>query len=461
MNYRIEHDSLGELKVPADKYWGAQTERSHENFQIGKEKMPPEIIRAFAFLKYAAAESNQKLGLLDEKKAEAIKTVCDEILAGKLEDHFPLVVWQTGSGTQSNMNLNEVIANRGNELLGDHLLHPNDDVNKSQSSNDTFPTALHVSALLAVEEHLIPALDDLETTLKALARENKDVIKTGRTHLQDAVPLSLGQEISGWARMLEVSKEMMTTALNSIREIALGGTAVGTGLNAHKDFPDLVAKEISKKTGHHFVTAKNKFHALTSKDQIAFLHGAIKALACDLLKIANDVRLLASGPRCGIGEITIPANEPGSSIMPGKVNPTQAEALTMVCVQVMGNDTSITVAASQGNYELNVYMPLIAYNFLQSVNLLADAMKSFNLHCAQGIKPNLEKIEENLEKSLMLVTALNPYIGYENAAKIAKKAHEENTSLKEACLALNLLTEEEFDQIVDPKKMVHLDEDSF
>lgn len=456
MDYRIEHDSIGEIRVPKDKYWAAQTERSHENFLIGTEKMPEEIIRAFAILKYGAAETNKNLNLIDEKKAGAIKKVCDEILEGKLDEHFPLVVWQTGSGTQSNMNVNEVIANRGNEILKEKVLHPNDDVNKSQSSNDTFPTALHISALLSVEEKLIPAIDQLEETFDKLSKDYMEIIKTGRTHLQDAVPLSLGQEISGWHRMLELSKEMIKDSLERLREIALGGTAVGTGLNAHKDFAELVAKEISKKSGHKFISAKNKFHALTSKDQLVFVHGAIRALACDMLKMANDVRLLASGPRCGIGEITIPANEPGSSIMPGKVNPTQAEALTMVCVQVMANDTAISIAASQGNYELNVYMPLIAYNFLQSVRLLSDALISFNKNCAVGIKPNMEKINENVNKSLMLVTALNPYIGYENAAKIAKKAHQEGTTLKEACLSLKLLTEEEFDKIVDPKKMVNL-----
>lgn len=456
MDYRIEHDSIGEIRVPKDKYWAAQTERSHENFLIGTEKMPEEIIRAFAILKYGAAETNKNLNLIDEKKAGAIKKVCDEILEGKLDEHFPLVVWQTGSGTQSNMNVNEVIANRGNEILKEKVLHPNDDVNKSQSSNDTFPTALHISALLSIEEKLIPAIDKLEETFDKLSKDYMEIIKTGRTHLQDAVPLSLGQEISGWHRMLELSKEMIKDSLERLREIALGGTAVGTGLNAHKDFAELVAKEISKKSGHKFISAKNKFHALTSKDQLVFVHGAIRALACDMLKMANDVRLLASGPRCGIGEITIPANEPGSSIMPGKVNPTQAEALTMVCVQVMANDTAISIAASQGNYELNVYMPLIAYNFLQSVRLLSDALISFNKNCAVGIKPNMEKINENVNKSLMLVTALNPYIGYENAAKIAKKAHQEGTTLKEACLCLKLLTEEEFDKIVDPKKMVNL-----
>ena len=457
MDYRIEHDSLGEVKVPKDKYWAAQTQRSYENFKIGQEKMPREIIQAFALLKYAAAQANCELGLLDQKKAQAIEEVCDQILAGSLDDHFPLVVWQTGSGTQSNMNVNEVIAHRANEILGQDLLHPNDDVNRSQSSNDTFPTALHISSLLAVEERLFPAIEELKSTFDGLSQAYMDIIKTGRTHLQDAVPLSLGQEISAWSRMLEVSKDMIQDSLAGLREIALGGTAVGTGLNAPEGFADLVAEKISQKSGYPFLSAKNKFHALTSKDQIVFVHGAIKALACDLLKIANDVRMLASGPKCGIGEITIPANEPGSSIMPGKVNPTQAEALTMVCVQVMGNDTAISMAASQGNYQLNVYMPLIAYNFLQSVRLLADALKSFNLHCAQGIKPNREKIQENLDKSLMLVTALNPYLGYENAAKIAKKAYAENKTLKEACLDLGLLTEEEFDRILDPKKMVHLD----
>lgn len=457
MDYRIEHDSLGEVKVPKDKYWAAQTQRSYENFKIGQEKMPREIIQAFALLKYAAAQANCELGLLDQKKAQAIEEVCDQILAGSLDDHFPLVVWQTGSGTQSNMNVNEVIAHRANELLGQDLLHPNDDVNRSQSSNDTFPTALHISSLLAVEERLFPAIEELKSTFDGLSQAYMNIIKTGRTHLQDAVPLSLGQEISAWSRMLEVSKDMIQDSLAGLREIALGGTAVGTGLNAPEGFADLVAEKISQKSGYPFLSAKNKFHALTSKDQIVFVHGAIKALACDLLKIANDIRMLASGPKCGIGEITIPANEPGSSIMPGKVNPTQAEALTMVCVQVIGNDTAISMAASQGNYQLNVYMPLIAYNFLQSVRLLADALKSFNLHCAQGIKPNREKIQENLDKSLMLVTALNPYLGYENAAKIANKAYAENKTLKEACLALGLLTEEEFDQILDPKKMVHLD----
>lgn len=457
MDYRIEHDSLGEVKVPKDKYWAAQTQRSYENFKIGQEKMPREIIQAFALLKYASAQANCELGLLDQKKAQAIEEVSDQILAGSLDDHFPLVVWQTGSGTQSNMNVNEVIAHRANEILGKDLLHPNDDVNRSQSSNDTFPTALHISSLLAVEERLFPAIEELKSTFDELSQAYMDIIKTGRTHLQDAVPLSLGQEISAWSRMLEVSKDMIQDSLAGLREIALGGTAVGTGLNAPEGFADLVAEKISQKSGYPFLSAKNKFHALTSKDQIVFVHGAIKALACDLLKIANDIRMLASGPKCGIGEITIPANEPGSSIMPGKVNPTQAEALTMVCVQVMGNDTAISMAASQGNYQLNVYMPLIAYNFLQSVRLLADALKSFNLHCAQGIKPNREKIQENLDKSLMLVTALNPYLGYENAAKIAKKAYAENKTLKEACLDLGLLTEEEFDRILDPKKMVHLD----
>lgn len=454
MKYKIEHDTFGELQVPIDKYWGAQTQRSHQNFVIGDEKMPKEIIKAFAILKYSAAVANNSLGLLPDNKKELITEVCDEILEGKLEGHFPLVVWQTGSGTQSNMNVNEVVANRGNESAKEHILHPNDDVNKSQSSNDTYPTALHIAALIAVEDKVIPALDTLIETFKKLEEEYKDVVKTGRTHLQDAVPITLGQEISGWRTSLERSREYIETSKESLREIALGGTAVGTGLNTHKDYAVKVAEEISKKSGHKFVTAENKFHALTSRDEIVFVHGAMKALAADLLKIANDVRLLASGPRCGIGELIIPENEPGSSIMPGKVNPTQAEALTMVAVQVMGNDAAIGFAASQGNFELNVFLPVIAYNFLQSARLLADAMISFNKNCAVGIKPNMERIEENLNKSLMLVTALNPHMGYEKAAEIAKLAHKEKTTLKEATLKLGYLTEEEFDKIVDPRKMV-------
>ncbi len=454
MDYRIEKDSLGEVKVPADKYWGAQTQRSFENFKIGTEKMPIEIIRAFAILKKAAALTNNKLGLLDEKRTEAIVKVCDEIYNGKLDEHFPLVVWQTGSGTQSNMNLNEVIANRANEILGERIVHPNDHVNKAQSSNDTFPTAMHIAAVTELEEKLLPAIELLKKTFERLIEENKDIIKTGRTHLQDATPLTLGQEISGWHRMLEKCETMVLNSRDQLKELALGGTAVGTGLNTHAEFGERVADEISKITNKDFVTAKNKFHSLTSKDELVFAHGALKALAADLLKIANDVRWLASGPRCGIGELIIPANEPGSSIMPGKVNPTQSEALTMVACQVMANDFAVGFAASQGNFQLNVYMPVCIYNFLQSVRLLADGITSFNNNCAEGIKPNEERISHYLNNSLMLVTALNPHIGYDNAAKIAKKAHAEGTTLKEAALDLGLLTEEEFDKILVPEKMV-------
>lgn len=454
MDYRIERDTFGELKVPADKYWGAQTQRSFQNFKIGKEKMPIEIIRAFAILKKAAALANNKLGLLDDVRTDVISNVADEILEGKLDEHFPLVVWQTGSGTQSNMNVNEVIANRGNEMLGQKLIHPNDHVNKSQSSNDTFPTAMHISARLALEDKLLPAIEGLKRTFERLIEENKDIIKTGRTHLQDATPLTLGQEISGWHRMLEKSEGMILKGIEELKELALGGTAVGTGLNAHPDFAEMVAKEISFISGKDFVTAKNKFHSLTSKDELVFAHGALKALAADLMKIANDVRWLASGPRCGIGEINIPENEPGSSIMPGKVNPTQAEALTMVVCQVFGSDMAIGFAASQGNFELNVYMPVLMYNFLKSVELLSDAINSFNYNCCVGITPNRERIEHNLRNSLMLVTALNPHIGYDNAAKIAKKAHADGTTLKEAAHELGLLTDEEFDAIVRPEDMI-------
>ncbi len=453
-NYRIEHDTMGEVRVPADKYWGAQTERSYENFRIGTHRMPPEIIRAFAVLKKAAALANCRLGMIDERRAQLIGESCDEVLEGKLGGNFPLVIFQTGSGTQSNMNMNEVIANRGNEIAGEKILHPNDHVNKSQSSNDTFPTAMHIAAVVSVEDRLLPAIRALRDELKRLEDENMDIVKTGRTHLQDATPLTLGQEISGWRAMLDHDEKQIASALDSLRELALGGTAVGTGLNAHKDFGRESAAEISRLTGKKFMTAENKFHALTSKDGIVFVHGAVKALAADLLKIANDVRWLASGPRCGIGEINIPANEPGSSIMPGKVNPTQCEAMTMVCVQVMGHDTAIGVAASQGNFELNVFMPVIIYDFLESVNLLSDAMDSFRIHCVCGITPNRERIEENMEKSLMLVTALNPHIGYENAAKIAKKAHAEGTTLKEAAAALGLVTPEDFDRWVVPRDMV-------
>ena len=454
MDYRIEHDTMGEVRVPANRCWGAQTQRSHENFPIGTEKIPQEIIHAFAVLKKAAALANCKLGNLDARRANAIAAACDEILAGKLDDEFPLVVWQTGSGTQSNMNVNEVVAARANALLGEKLVHPNDHVTKSQSSNDTFPTAMHIAALTAAEDHVLPALDGLAATFERLSAEYADVIKVGRTHLQDATPLTLGQEISGWSSSLRRDERMIRGAMEGVRELALGGTAVGTGLNALPAFGETVAQEISALTGKHFVTAPNKFHALTSKDELVYLHGAFKALAADLMKIANDVRLLASGPRCGIGELLIPENEPGSSIMPGKVNPTQCEAMTMVAVQVMANDVAVGMAASQGNFELNVFMPVCIYNFLQSARLLGDVMRSFELRCARGIKPNREKIQAYLDESLMLVTALNPHIGYENAAKVAKTAFAEGITLREAAVRLGFLTAEAFDRIVRPEKMV-------
>ena len=454
MDYRIEHDTMGEVRVPANRCWGAQTQRSHENFPIGTEKIPQEIIHAFAVLKKAAALANCKLGNLDARRANAIAAACDEILAGKLDDEFPLVVWQTGSGTQSNMNVNEVVAARANALLGEKLVHPNDHVNKSQSSNDTFPTAMHIAALTAAEDHVLPALDGLAATFERLSAEYADVIKVGRTHLQDATPLTLGQEISGWSSSLRRDERMICGAMEGVRELALGGTAVGTGLNALPAFGETVAQEISALTGKRFVTAPNKFHALTSKDELVYLHGAFKALAADLMKIANDVRLLASGPRCGIGELLIPENEPGSSIMPGKVNPTQCEAMTMVAVQVMANDVAVSMAASQGNFELNVFMPVCIYNFLQSARLLGDVMRSFELRCARGIKPNREKIQAYLDESLMLVTALNPHIGYENAAKVAKTAFAEGITLREAAVRLGFLTAEAFDRIVRPEKMV-------
>ncbi len=458
MEYRIEHDSMGEVKVPADKYWAAQTERSHENFKIGVgiETMPREITHAFGILKKAAAVANNKLKsekMTDEKLA-AIKTACDEVISGALNDHFPLVVWQTGSGTQSNMNANEVIANRGNEIAGKKLLHPNDDINMSQSSNDTFPTAMHIAAVIGIEDKLIPAVNTLIDTFKRLEAENDDAVKCGRTHLQDATPIKFSQEISGWRSSLERDVEMLKLSLPVLKELALGGTAVGTGLNTPKGFDVEVAKAVSEITGKNFVTAGNKFHALTSKDELVFAHGAVKALACDMLKIANDVRWLASGPRDGLGEIFIPENEPGSSIMPGKVNPTQCEAVTMVAVQVMGNDVAVGMAASQGNFELNVFMPVCIYNFLQSVRLLSEAIISFNNNCAVGIKANREKMHHNLHNSLMLVTALNPYIGYENAAKTAKKAYRDNISLKEACVELGFLTAEKFDEVFHPEEMV-------
>ena len=454
MTTRIEHDTMGEVRVPADKYWGAQTQRSYENFKIGCEKMPIEIIRAFAVLKKAAALANEALGVLDHRRAAAIAQVCDEITAGAWDDHFPLVVWQTGSGTHSNMNVNEVIANRANERLGERLIHPNDHVNCSQSSNDTFPGAMHIAALTAVEDGVLPRLQQLHAAFDTLSHRYRDVIKLGRTHLQDATPLTLGQEISGWAAMLEKDDRMLRSACEGLRELALGGTAVGTGLNAPVGFDTLVAEKISALTGKRFVTAPNKFHALTSKDQLVFAHGALKALAADLMKIANDIRLLAGGPRCGLGELNIPQNEPGSSIMPGKVNPTQCEAVTMVAVQVMGNDAAVGFAASQGNFELNVFMPVLAYNFLQSARLLAEAMVSFHDRCVAGIRANREKMAGNLHNSLMLVTALNPYIGYENAAKTAKLAYKENISLKDACVKLGFLTPERFDEVFHPEEMI-------
>ena len=458
MQYRIEHDSMGEVRVPADKYWGAQTERSHENFPIGvgQETMPREITHAFGILKKAAARANHRLRpeKMTAEKLSAIEAACDEILSGALNEHFPLVVWQTGSGTQSNMNANEVIANRGNEIAGKKLLHPNDDINMSQSSNDTFPTAMHIAAVAAIEDRVLPAVDRLTATLLRLERENEDVVKSGRTHLQDATPIKFSQEISGWRSSLEKDRGMLLLSLPGLKELALGGTAVGTGLNAPKGFDTLVAEEISILTGKEFRTAENKFHALTSRDELVFAHGALKALAADLMKIANDVRWLASGPRDGLGEIYIPENEPGSSIMPGKVNPTQCEALTMVAVQVMGNDVAVGLAASQGNFELNVFMPVCIYNFLQSARLLAEAMTSFNDRCAVGIRANREKMRHNLHNSLMLVTALNPYIGYENAAKTAKLAYKENISLKEACVRLGFLTPEKFDEVFHPEQMV-------
>ena len=458
MEYRIEHDSMGEVKVPADRYWAAQTERSHENFRIGVgiETMPREITRAFGVLKKAAAMANAALKpeKMTAEKLAVISSACDEVMSGALNDHFPLVVWQTGSGTQSNMNANEVIANRANELAGKKLCHPNDDINMSQSSNDTFPTAMHIAAVTAIEDKLFPAIDLLLDTFKRLEKENEGIVKSGRTHLQDATPITFSQEISGWRASLERDKELLAASLPALKELALGGTAVGTGLNTPRGFDVKVAEAVSEITGKDFRTAANKFHALTSKDELVFAHGAVKALAADMMKIANDVRWLASGPRLGLGEIRIPENEPGSSIMPGKVNPTQCEAVTMVAVQVMGNDVAVGMAASQGNFELNVFMPVCIYNFLQSVRLLSEAMVSFNNNCAVGIVANKEKMHDNLHNSLMLVTALNPYIGYENAAKTAKKAYKENISLKEACVALGFLTAEKFDEVFHPEQMV-------
>ncbi|MCB4745299.1 MAG: class II fumarate hydratase [Sulfurovum sp.] len=461
MEYRIEKDTMGEMQVPATKYWAAQTQRSVQNFQIGEEKMPMEVVYGFANLKKACALVNNKLGRLEDNKTEAIRKACDSVLSGELDDHFPLVVWQTGSGTQSNMNMNEVIANKATEILGgdftkEYLVHPNDDVNKGQSSNDTYPTGMRIAEVVAVTDNLIPALKQLKGTLETKSKAFEDIVKIGRTHLQDATPLTLGQEISGYVAMLETNLKQIEDALVYVKELAIGGTAVGTGLNSHPKFSEDVATQLNcfMEKNYGFVSQPNKFHALTGHDAEVVLSGALKALAANLMKIANDVRWLASGPRCGVGEISIPANEPGSSIMPGKVNPTQAEAITMVAVQVMGNDAAVGFAASQGNFELNVFKPVIAYNILQSVRLLADSMRSFDTNCVVGIEPIEEKIEKFLNDSLMLVTALNPYIGYENAAKIAKTAHTNGTTLKEEAVKLGLLTEEEFEKYVQPKEMI-------
>ena len=452
--WRVEHDSMGEMRVPVDALWGAQTQRSHENFPIGTETMPRGIVRAFAVLKKAAAQANAELGAITAEQRDAIAAACDEVLDGRLDDQFPLVVWQTGSGTQSNMNVNEVLTNRGNQIAGEKILHPNDSCNRSQSSNDTFPTALHIACDLAVTRELIPATRQLCETFAGLERASAGVVKSGRTHLQDAVPISFSQEVSGWRGLLENAVAELEASLAGLRRLALGGTAVGTGLNAPEGFDRLVAECVADLTGEPFVTEPNKFSALSGKDAVVFAHGAVKALACNMMKVANDVRWLASGPRLGLGEIFIPANEPGSSIMPGKVNPTQCEAVTMVAVQVMGNDATIGMAASQGNFELNVFMPVIAYDFLQSCRLLADAIRSFDERCARGIRPNRERMEHNLHDSLMLVTALNPYIGYENAARVAKKAYAEGTSLREACVGLGYLTPERFDEVFHPEQMV-------
>jgi fumarate hydratase class II len=459
MDYRIEKDTMGEVKVPADKYWGAQTQRSKDNFKIGDGRMPVEIIGAFGYLKKAAATTNLELGVLPGEKARLIMEVCDEIIEGKLDDQFPLVVWQTGSGTQSNMNVNEVVSNRahviqGNKLgEGQRLVHPNDDVNKSQSSNDTFPTAMHIAAYQVLSGITIPGIRELRDTLKKKADAYMGVVKIGRTHWMDATPLTLGQEFSGYVSQIDHGLQAINNCLGHLSELALGGTAVGTGINTPAGYSELVAKYIAEFTGLPFVTGTNKFEGLAAHDAIVEAHGALKTLAVSLMKIGNDIRMLASGPRCGIGEIIIPANEPGSSIMPGKVNPTQAEALTMVCGQVMGNDVAINVGGSNGHFELNVFKPMMIKNFLESARLLGDACRSFNVNCAVGIEPNHERIKQNLNNSLMLVTALNTHIGYEKAAEIAKKAHKEGSTLKEAALGLGYLTEEEFDKWVDPSKM--------
>ena len=461
MSFRIEKDTMGEMQVPADKYWAAQTQRSVQNFEIGNEKMPIEVVYGFANLKKACALVNNELGRLDKEKTQAITKACESVLAGELDDNFPLVVWQTGSGTQSNMNMNEVVANKATELLGgdftkENLVHPNDDVNKGQSSNDTYPTAMRIAEVVTVTDNLIPALNQLRDTLNSKAEAFADIVKIGRTHLQDATPLTLGQEISGYVAMLDANLQQLNDALVYCRQLAIGGTAVGTGLNSHPEFSEKVAEQLNSfmPKNYGFVSQPNKFHALTGHDAEVVLSGALKALAANLMKIANDIRWLASGPRCGLGEIEIPANEPGSSIMPGKVNPTQAEAMTMVAVQVMGNDTTVGIAASQGNFELNVFKPVIAYNILQSTKLLADAMRSFDMNCAIGIEPIHEKIDKFLNDSLMLVTALNPHIGYENAAKIAKTAHANGTTLKEEAVALGLMSAEDFDKYVKPEEMI-------
>lgn len=454
MEYRVERDSMGEMKVPADMYWGAQTQRSYENFRIGSEKMPPELIRALGMLKKAAAMANYNLGKLDLRRRDLIIRVCDELEDGRLDGNFPLSVWQTGSGTQTNMNVNEVIANRGNRLAGESMLHPNDHVNMSQSSNDVFPSAMHLAAVMSMEDRLLPALSGLTGTLRRLEEENRGIVKTGRTHLQDATPIGFSQEISGWREMTEKGKSMIEASLPGLRELALGGTAVGTGLNTPRGFSEEAIKILSELTDKPFIPEKNKFHGLSSRDALVFAHGALKALAANMMKMANDIRWLASGPRCGLGEITIPENEPGSSIMPGKVNPTQCEAMTMIAVQVMGNDTAVGLAASQGNFELNVFMPVCIYNFLQSVNLLADGTDSFCKNCVSGIKANRERMDWNLHNSLMLVTALNPYLGYDNGAKTAKKAYRENMSLRDACAELGFMSREQFDQVIRPEAMI-------
>ncbi len=454
MDYRMEKDSLGEVRVPAGRLWGAQTQRSLENFPIGEEKMPKEIISALALIKKVCARVNCSMGVLEEERRDLIVRVCNSIIAGNFEGEFPLSVWQTGSGTQTNMNLNEVIANSGNMLAGEKLLHPNDHVNRSQSSNDVFPTALHLAFARVIREKLEPALGEMMKTLERLELENEGIVTIGRTHLQDAVPLAFSQEIGGWKSMVKRSLKAVRQAAEGLCDLAIGGTAVGTGLNCPKGFGEAVAKELAEETGIPFRSSPNKFRALSARDDVAFAHGALKTLAADLLKIANDIRWLASGPRCGLGEITIPANEPGSSIMPGKVNPTQCEALSMVALQVMGNDTAVGFAASQGNFQLNVYLPLLAYNCLQSANLLADAVFSFTARCLAGLQANREVMAEHLNRSLMLVTALSPKIGYDKAAEIAKTAHEKGTTLREEALKSGYLTAEEFDDLTDPQKMI-------